>query len=115
MRTVRSSALLLVAFAAIALPPQSPAETGPGATRTAVVSYADLNLSAASGTQALYRRIQLAAHAVCRAADFDFDLEGRRSQRECARNAVAGAVERIDNASLTDLHRSATAKANRLW
>lgn len=107
--------LLLATLAATGVTPPSHAEPDAAVTRTAAVAYADLDLSDDAGAQSLYRRIRVAARAVCTATDLDFDLEARRRQRACARDAVAGAVERIGSDSLTRLHRSAAAQANRLW
>jgi len=80
-----------------------------------VVSFADLDLSGAAGAHTLYQRLQLAARSVCKAVEPDFDLEARRRQRECTRNAVAGAVQRVDRAPLTHLHRNEAARTNSLW
>lgn len=106
---------LLTAFCGATVASLSNADSPADPTRAVAVAYADLDLSKDAGAQALYRRIRAAARAVCRAADRDFDLEARRSQRACVREAVDDAVTRIGNASLTSLHSSESAQANTLW
>jgi UrcA family protein len=69
------------------------------ATHSVAVKYADLNLTAAAGADALYRRIKVAAADVC-------GYEGRSlaeiaNWHDCMHGAVADAVAAIDSPLLT--------------
>ncbi len=66
-----------------------------------VVSFKDLDVATAVGAVVLYNRIVSAAQGVCRQAQ-------RETVRQCRASAVDAAVDGVDSALLTSLHRSAT-------
>ena len=61
--------------------------------RAQIVRYGDLDLSNASGRNALESRIQAAAHYVC-TAGMD-DVRARIDKSRCIRNAVNGAKKTV--------------------
>ncbi|MGH8286952.1 MAG: UrcA family protein [Steroidobacteraceae bacterium] len=68
------------------------------------VEYGDLDLSSTGGAAALYRRLEAAAHDACAEGD-SRDARAAARVRECERQAIAGAVARVDRPTLTALHR----------
>jgi len=76
-------------------------------TRSAIVGFSDLNLSNPAGVAELYRRIKGTAHRLCANHNATTTLRSR-SQAKCTREAVAEAVERMQNERLTALHREKT-------
>jgi len=75
---------------------------GPPATRSAEVSFRDLDLSTPSGAANLYRRIQAAARDVCQ-----YEPTSPRAQtiwQFCVRPTVDAAVTKVNNPLLTVLH-----------
>jgi UrcA family protein len=66
-----------------------------GETRTARVSYADLDLSRPAGLASLNRRIRWAASALCTSRGTKSLMEPR-ADRECVRTALADTAEEID-------------------
>lgn len=64
-------------------------------TRTAHVSYADLDLSRPAGLASLNRRIRWAASGLCTSRGTK-SLMVSRADRECVRTAMADASEQID-------------------
>ena len=74
----------------------------PPATRSAEVSFRDLDLGTPSGAARLYRRIQAAARSVCQ-----YEPSSPREPiiwQYCVRPAVDAAVARVNNPRLTELH-----------
>lgn len=65
-----------------------------------VVSYADLDLNHASGVTTLFGRIRTAARAVCVEAVGRDPLQAA-ARRDCSREALATAVNDVDNDQLT--------------
>jgi len=68
------------------------------------VSYADLNLQAAAGAEALYRRLQAAAQHVC--YPLDDGLRGGRNFKfqKCFKTALDSAVAQVNMPILTAMH-----------
>jgi len=66
-----------------------------------VVRVADLNLNDSDGVEALYRRIQLAANAVC-AWPGPVAPEWWRLSKTCTDQATAQAVTAVGNPALTN-------------
>jgi UrcA family protein len=64
-------------------------------TRTAQVSYADLDLSRPAGLASLNRRIRWAASGLCTSRGTKALMEPR-ADRDCVRVAMADAAEEID-------------------
>ncbi|MFO7277378.1 MAG: UrcA family protein [Pseudomonadota bacterium] len=71
-----------------------------------VVDYTDLDLSKPEGAATLYRRIKAAARTACGPNPDPHRLHERRLFEQCFEQAVAKAVEKVDRATLTALHRS---------
>lgn len=74
--------------------------TEPGSRPTYVVSFADLNLDSATGTELLYRRIRWGAEVVCRS------LQGRGISQQilhdrCESEAIGRAVNDVGHPRLT--------------
>lgn len=67
------------------------------------VNYADLDLSKASDTKALYSRLRNASDKVCGWHDVR-DIRGRMQHQICFDTALAEAVANVDHAALTQLH-----------
>ncbi len=72
------------------------------AVRSVVVGYRDLNLETPSGAAALYRRIKLAARAVCPDTD-SRKLDDKTAVWSCRRQAVERAVDSINNRQVATL------------
>ena len=71
-------------------------------TSSRVVRFGDLNLSTEEGVRTLYHRIQGAASRVCREAA---GPDGIFWYWKCYENAVANAVNKVNNSHLTAMHR----------
>lgn len=72
-------------------------------TPTLKVSYADLNLATAQGSQALYARIVDAARSVCVVADIR-DLGAVASAHACRQDAIARAVRSVHSEELASVY-----------
>jgi UrcA family protein len=70
---------------------------------TKVVRFKDLDISTATGAQALYERIGSAARAVCR--DEFYSLV-----KECRKRAIEKAVRDVGSPLLVSIHRSVTGR-----
>ena len=70
------------------------------------VSYADLNLEKQAGAKALYRRLQQASKQACDVRGLTNAGSVRRmvETRQCYREALSAAVEKVDNELLTQIH-----------
>jgi UrcA family protein len=89
MKTVTLALLLLTATASAA---SAAPEAAPG--RSVHVTFADLDLSRASGRATLERRVDLAVHRVC-PEPATLDLRALAANRACRRSALAGAREQL--------------------
>ena len=78
----------------------------------ASVSYADLNLESEESVRVLYRRLKRASKELCSATppriagsvpNYYQDRYGRET-RQCYREALSNAVDKIDNEDLTRIH-----------
>ena len=78
----------------------------------ASVSYADLNLESEEGVRVLYRRLKRASSNLCSAtppkvagsvANIYLDRNPQET-RQCYREALSNAVDKIDNEDLTRVH-----------
>jgi UrcA family protein len=99
IRPIVSAALLLAAGAALA-------GTGAQATafdrpQTRIVRYGDLDLSTDRGIQTLYRRIEIAARAVCGEAERPDSLVPAAGFRRCIAEAIDSAVAKVSQPALT--------------
>ena len=76
----------------------------------ATVSYADLNLENEEGVRVLYQRLQHASKEVCGVASLKIPesilakSSRRRATRQCYRESLSNAVDKIDNEDLTRIH-----------
>ncbi len=76
----------------------------------ASVSYADLNLENEEGVRVLYQRLQHASKEVCGFASLKIPQSllakssRRRTTRQCYRESLSNAVDKIDNEGLTRIH-----------
>ncbi len=78
----------------------------------ASVSYADLNLESEESVRVLYRRLKRASNKLCSATppriagsvpNYYLSYNGRKT-RQCYREALSNAVDKIDNDDLTRVH-----------
>ncbi len=76
------------------------------------VSYTDLNLESEESVRVLYRRLKRASSNLCSATPpriagsvpiYYFDIYGRET-RQCYREALSSAVDKVDNEDLTRIH-----------
>lgn len=76
--------------------------------RSTAVSYADLDLNQAGDQEALYKRLKAATEDVCGPVSFSQSRSLRASSmaRQCYRNSLNSAVEKIGNAALNGLHKA---------
>jgi len=79
------------------------ADGADGNVPSVVVKYSTASLATDSGVQDLYQRITYAAKKVCPAAYFG-DLGVARRVEECRNQAIARAIQKIDNSRLAELH-----------
>ena len=96
-RHSRSLALLALCLVGTTI-----AWAAPPATRSAEVSFRELDLDTPSGAATLYRRIQAAARTVCQ-----YEPTSPREQtiwQYCVRPTVDAAVTKVNNPLLTELH-----------
>ena len=70
------------------------------------VSYGDLNLEKQEGAKALYRRLQQASKRACdvRGLTVEGSLKRVTEARQCYREALSAAVDKIDNEQVTQIH-----------
>jgi len=70
------------------------------------VSYGDLNLEKQEGAKALYRRLQQASKRACdvRGLTVEGSLKRVTEARQCYREALSAAVDKIDNELVTQIH-----------
>ncbi len=76
------------------------------------VSYADLNLESEEGVRVLYRRLQRASNKLCSDAPPKiagsltkiYQLSTTQETRQCYREALSNAVDKINNEDLTRIH-----------
>ena len=81
--------------------------SSPVQTHETSVSYADLNLENEEDVRALYRRLQLVSEKVCRLSSSRSVISNsNRSHifRQCYRETLSEAVEKIDNVDLIRIH-----------
>jgi UrcA family protein len=71
--------------------------------RTTIVKYADLDVSTPQGAATLYNRIRFASEAVCAPSDRS-DLGSTFSWRKCVKQAIAGAVAKVNQPALSAVY-----------
>ena len=73
----------------------------------AVVKFRDLNLSSPDGAAALYGRIKVAAHDVCRSLGTDIrDLPVMSAHDTCVHIAVRNAVAKVNQPALSAIYNA---------
>jgi UrcA family protein len=72
------------------------------------VTFADLDLTKQEGAKALYRRLQQASKQACdvRGLKVEGTLKRISEARQCYREALTGAVEKVDSKLVTQIHDS---------
>ncbi|MGB6307343.1 MAG: UrcA family protein [Steroidobacteraceae bacterium] len=96
-------AMLLLGGLAGAMAAGAAGAATPDSVPTVVVKYSDLTLATDGGVNQLYRRIVSAAKQVC--PDYPLrDLGAQRLVEVCRSQAVARAVQQIDNSRLAALY-----------
>ncbi len=78
----------------------------------ASVSYADLDLESEESVRVLYRRLKRASSKLCSATPPQvagslpnvYSLDNTQETRQCYREALSNAVDKIDNEDLTRIH-----------
>ena len=70
------------------------------------VSYADLNLERQAGAKVLYQRLQNASNQACglRKLKVERSLNRISEARQCYRETLSAAVEKVDNELVTQIH-----------
>ena len=75
------------------------------------VSYKDIEFATAKGTANVYRKLKSAANRVCGLAPGGrLTLQQRTKAEECADEALADAVQRINRPMLTSAHEASARK-----
>jgi UrcA family protein len=70
---------------------------------TRTVHFADLDISKPSGVRTLYRRIEAAAHEVCR-LPLESDRHTLGLEQACIQHAVDDAVKKVNSVALAEMH-----------
>jgi len=99
----RVALLLLGGLAGVMAAGAAGAATSDSDLPSVVVKYSDLTLATDSGVNQLYRRITAAAKQVCPDATMR-DLGAQRQVEHCWNQAVAKAIQQIDNPRLAALY-----------
>jgi UrcA family protein len=105
-----STSILIGALAALALgagiapivKADSPVAVGPDGAPQVVIKYDRDRIRSEKGARDLYRRIEMAAQAVC-PQDRDYDLVHPHPGRQCREAAVARAVSEIHEPRLVQI------------
>jgi UrcA family protein len=100
---LRRSFAVASAFAALAVTTASFAAPLGDAPPSVTVRYDDLNLATTAGVDTLYRRISVAAREVC-PDTHSRDLAIVAASQRCRADAVAQAVEAVNNPRLAVVH-----------
>ena len=103
LTTFRRSFAVASAFAALAVTTIGLAATPSDAAPSVKVRYDDLNLATTAGVDTLYRRISVAARDVC-PDQHSRDLTIVAASARCRADAVAQAVEAVNNPRLAVVH-----------
>ncbi len=74
------------------------------ATRSVTVDFSDLDVTGDAGATALYQRLRNAAKAVCGNRDMR-NLSDSQAWRNCYREALDGAIEKVGVERLTKLRQ----------
>jgi UrcA family protein len=99
----------LVALFGIAAVGASAAFASPVSAPRQVVRYDAVILSTDAGARALYAKISRAAEKVC---PNTYSLVNSRFVQECREQAIAGAIAKIGNQRLAELHAAVSSKSS---
>jgi UrcA family protein len=99
----RVALVLLGSLAGVMAAGAAGAATPDSDVRSVVVKFGDLTLDTDSGVNQLYRRIVFAASRVC-PDDGMRDLMAHQRIEQCRKQAIARAIQQIDNPRLAALH-----------
>ena len=83
-------------------------------TPTAIVKYADLDVSTTEGATELYGRIRSAATHVCSSFDRPLDLNSQALKADCIGHAIADGVAAVNEPALFMVHEANGGTARRL-
>ena len=72
-------------------------------TPAVIVNFSDLDIARGSGVEVLYQRLQAAAKTVCGTRDIR-NLSATQEWRACYKQALDGAVEKVGDERLNQLH-----------
>ena len=86
------------------------ADTSPAETHSLVVHFADLNLDRTQDVATLYKRISVAADRACGPSTLTGSFYKTADYESCYTDAVAQAVARIDQPSVTGYYRQRLAE-----
>jgi UrcA family protein len=107
MKTASRFALALSTLSLLVGSATALANSRVGEIPTKTVSFRDLDLSTASGAEALYERITAAARVVCRSAE-------PAEKSACRAKAVDDAVAGVASPLLSSVHRSTVERVEEL-
>ena len=99
----RVALVLLGSLAGVMAAGAAGAATPDSDVPSVVVKFDDLTLDTDGGVNRLYRRIVFAAKQVCPDGDMR-DLRSHQQAEQCRKQAVARAIQQIDNPRLAALH-----------
>jgi UrcA family protein len=105
IRTASLAASIALAVATSAL--ADTVDVGGIQYKSAVVSYADLDVAKIAGAAALLYRIKAAAHEVCGPRPYILDLSGQRSYGDCVSTAIRNAVDAMHSPMLSSVYKGA--------
>ena len=88
--------LAAAATVAVGMLPVARADFSSDEVRTMIVRFADLDTSRAPGAETLFRRLNAAAHSVCRDQGLDRALEQKHAFEQCVHAALGKALAEID-------------------
>ena len=107
--------LVIASLAALNLAALTTAHADDSRAPSAVVSYADLNLSTPAGKSRLYVRVQDAAHRVCSnlmpGTDILRGVQKQRQYSQCLTQSLSRAVTKINSPAFTAYVASRTPAA----
>ena len=95
--------LVLCGFAGVMAAGAAGAASPDSDVPSVVVKYSEQSLATDEGVYALYRRITNAAKQVCPEAS-NRELSRLRQVEQCRDQAIARAIQKIDNSRLAELH-----------
>lgn len=103
-KMIAATSILSIALMGTALPAAASLTMN---TLSKNVTFQDLDLTNANGQTKLYKRLQQAARNVCSTNDYrnTKSLVDLREGKACYKTTLTAAIEEIDNAGLTKLHK----------